>query len=180
MLQDVGHSSLPNVGISICKAKPSHQMVNLNNSVVRSSNLEINLIPPDRQSSEFEVQHEMMTLNGPKDRRSVKQTNHLSTVVRMMLGLLQSRTLDLQWKLVKITSAFTLHAKYWRLLSIPHITARRLQSRATSPSCVIKHLRRSFQKCDTATDHLAKPHTNYSIENNNRICPLLTDCNVTK
>lgn len=152
----------------------------LNNSAVRSSNLKINLIPPDRQSSELEVQHEIMTLNRNKDRRSVKQTTHLSAVLRMMLGLLQTRPLDLQWMLVKITSAFTLHAKYWRQLSIPHITAKGLQQGATSPSCVIKHLRRNFHKCDIATDHLAKRHTNYSIENNNRIRPLLTDCNVTK
>ena len=68
----------------------------LNNSAVRSSNLKINLIPPDRQSSELEVQHEIMTLNRNKDRRSVKQTTHLSAVLRMMLGLLQTRPLDLQ------------------------------------------------------------------------------------
>jgi hypothetical protein len=102
MLQDGGPNFLPNVGIPICKAKPSHQMVILNNSAVRSSNLETNLIPPDRQSSELEVQHEMMTLNGSKDRPSVKQTTHLSAVLRMMLGLLQPRTLDLQWMLVRL------------------------------------------------------------------------------
>jgi len=96
MLQDGSPNVLPNVGIPICKAKPSHQMEILNNSAVRSSNLKINLIPPDRQSSELEVQHEIMTLNRNKDRRSVKQTTHLSAVLRMMLGLLQTRPLDLQ------------------------------------------------------------------------------------
>jgi hypothetical protein len=48
MLQDGGPNVLPNAGIPICKAKPSDQMEILNNSAVRSSDLKINLILPDR------------------------------------------------------------------------------------------------------------------------------------
>jgi hypothetical protein len=95
-LQDEDPYILPNAGIPICKAKPSQQMEILNNSAARSSYLKINLIPPDRQSSELEVQQEMITRKRHKDRRSVKQTTHLSAVLRIMLGLLQSHPLDLK------------------------------------------------------------------------------------
>lgn len=87
----------------------------------------------------------------------------------------------------KTVSAFALHAKYWRLLSISHITTRGLQHGVTSPSCVIKHLSVSQPEAETCRNvtlplvHLAKRHTNGSFEKKNtRICLLLTYLNLTK
>ena len=125
----------------------------------------------------------MMTRNTHKDRRSVKRTTRLSAAMRMLLGVVQFRLLDLDWMLVRL-----------RVLSLympsTGVSYRSQKSQPGDWSTVelrlvasfIIHSRRNLQKRDTtATDHLAKRHTNDSIETkNNRICPLLTDFNLLK